>query len=69
MNQIVKMVEAGSKEVPVDVSYNPNMIATAIDLTTLHFVNGNQVDGSFIINSTLITPDNAKEFDYPNTPF
>jgi ribose transport system substrate-binding protein len=69
MNQIVKMVEAGSKEVPVDVSYNPNMIATAIDLTTLHFVNGNQVDGTFIINSTLITKDNAKQFDYPNTPF
>jgi ribose transport system substrate-binding protein len=69
MNQIVKMVEAGSKQVPVDVSYNPNMIATAIDLTTLHFVNGNQVDGKFIINSTLITKDNAKQFDYPNTPF
>jgi ribose transport system substrate-binding protein len=45
------------------------MIATAIDLTTLHFVNGNQVDGKFIINSTLITKDNAKQFDYPNTPF
>jgi ribose transport system substrate-binding protein len=69
MNQIVKMVAAGSKQVPVDVSYNPNMIATAIDLTTLHFVNGNQVDGKFIINSTLITKDNAKQFDYPNTPF
>jgi ribose transport system substrate-binding protein len=69
MNQIVKMVEDGSKQVPVDVSYNPNMIATAIDLTTLHFVNGNQVDGKFIINSTLITKDNAKQFDYPNTPF
>lgn len=31
--------------------------------------NGNQVDGLFIINSTLITPENAKQFDYPNTPF
>jgi len=69
MNQIVKMVESGSKEVPVDVSYNPNMIATALDLTTLHFVNGNQVDGNFIINSSLITKDNAQQFDYPNTPF
>jgi len=69
MNQIVKMVENGSTQVPVDVSYNPNMIATAIDLTTLHFANGNQVDGTMIINSTLITKDNAKQFDYPNTPF
>ena len=69
MNQIVKMVEAGSKQVPVDVSYNPNMVATAIDLTTLHFVAGSQVDGNFIINSTLITKDNAAQFDYANTPF
>ena len=35
MNQIIKMVEAGSEQVPVDVSYNPNMIATAIELTAL----------------------------------
>jgi ribose transport system substrate-binding protein len=69
MNQIIKMVEAGSTQVPVDVSYNPNMVATAIDLTTLHFAAGAQVDGNFIINSSLITKDNAKDFDYANTPF
>lgn len=69
MNQIVKMVAAGDKSVPVDVSYNPNMVATAIDLTALHFVANAQVDGKFIINSTLITKDNAAQFDYPNTPF
>jgi ribose transport system substrate-binding protein len=69
MNQIIKMVAAGSKQVPVDVSYNPNMIATAIDLTALHFAANAQVDGTLIINSTLITKDNAKQFDYPNTPF
>ena len=69
MNQMVKMVEAGSTQVPVDVSYNPNMVATAIDLTALHFVANAQVDGTMIINSTLITKDNAKDFDYANTPF
>lgn len=69
MNQVIKMVASGSTQVPVDVSYNPNMVATAIDLTALHFVAGSQVDGKFIINSTLITKDNAAQFDYPNTPF
>ena len=69
MNQIIKMVAAGSKQVPVDVSYNPNMVATAIDLTALHFVANSQVDGTMIINSTLITKDNAAQFNYPNTPF
>jgi ribose transport system substrate-binding protein len=69
MNQIVKMVASGSTQVPVDVSYNPNMVATAIDLTALHFVANSQVDGTMIINSTLITKDNAAQFDYANTPF
>ena len=46
MNQIVKMVAAGDPSVPVDVSYNPNMVATAIDLTALHFAAGAQVDGT-----------------------
>ena len=69
MNQIVKMVEGGSTQVPVDVSYNPNMVATAIDITALHFAAGAQVDGKMIINSTLITKDNAKQFDDANTPF
>jgi ribose transport system substrate-binding protein len=45
------------------------MVATAIDLTALHFVANAQVDGTMIINSTLITPENAAQFDYANTPF
>src|SRR3569623_1002646 len=69
MNQIIKMVAAGDTQVPVDDSYNPNMVAPAIDLTALHFVANAQVDGNFIINSTLITKDNAAQFDYANTPF
>jgi hypothetical protein len=32
-------------------------------------VANSQVDGTMIINSTLITKDNAAQFDYPNTPF
>lgn len=69
MNQIVKMVEAGSKQVPVDVSYNPAMVGTAIEVTAMKFVAGMPVSGKYILDSTLITKDNAKDFDYANTPF
>lgn len=69
MNQIIKMVGSGSTQVPADVTYNPNMIATAIDVTTLHFVAGLQVNGRYIIDSTLVTAENAAEFDYEGTPF
>jgi ribose transport system substrate-binding protein len=69
MNQIIKMVAAGSTRVPVNVSYNPAMIATAIEVTALRYVAGLQINGSYIIDSTLITPENASEFDYEGTPF
>ena len=55
MNQIIKMVGSGSTQVPADVTYNPNMIATAIHVTTLHYVAGLQVNGRYIIDSTLVT--------------
>lgn len=69
MNQIIKMVAAGSEQVPADVSYNPNMIATAIELTALKYVAGLQIEGEYIIDSTLITQENAADFDYEGTPF
>jgi len=69
MNQIIKMVAAGSKQVPVDVTYNPNMIATAIDVTALKFIAGSQINGKYIIDSMLVTPENAADFDYAGTPF
>ena len=69
MNQIIKMVGSGSTQVPADVSYNPGMIAVAIEVTTLRYVAGLQVNGRYIIDSTLITSENASEFDYEGTPF
>ncbi|MCG8405738.1 MAG: substrate-binding domain-containing protein, partial [Phycisphaerales bacterium] len=60
MKQIVKMVKDREREdVPVTVSYPPSMIATAIVLTAEHFVNQIPLDGRYILNTTLITPDNA----------
>jgi ribose transport system substrate-binding protein len=69
MNQIIKMVEAGDSHVPVDVSYNPAMIGLAIEVTALKFVAGLQINGTYIVDSTLITQENAKDFDYEGTPF
>jgi len=69
MNQIIKMVEAGSTQVPVDVSYNPAMVGLAIETTALKYVAGLQINGQYIVDSTLITQGNAKDFDYAGTPF
>ena len=69
MQQILQAVADGSALTPVDVSYSPAMIATAIELTTSHMVGGIQVAGRYILDSTLITKDNAAEFLDPESPF
>jgi ribose transport system substrate-binding protein len=69
MQQMLQRVQAGDKLVPVDVSYSPAMIATAIELTTSHFVGGIQVAGRYILDSTLITKDNAAEYIDASSPF
>ncbi|WP_200940228.1 substrate-binding domain-containing protein [Devosia sp. Root436] len=69
MQQILQAVKAGDPLTPIDVSYSPAMIATAIELTTSHFTGGIQVAGRYILDSTVITPDNVDEFLDADSPF
>ena len=69
MQQILQAVADGSALTPIDVSYSPAMIATAIELTTSHFTGGIQFAGRYILDSTVITKDNAAEFLDPESPF
>ncbi len=69
MKQAVKQVMDGSKLTPIDVGYDPGMIGTAIEMTALHFEGGVPVRGRFIIQSPLITKDNAAEFYHPDSPY
>ena len=69
MQQMIQRVADGDALVPVDVSYSPAMIATAIELTTAHLVGGVQVAGRYVLDSTLITADNAGEFLDASSPF
>jgi ribose transport system substrate-binding protein len=55
--------------VPANVTYPPAMIGTAIELTALNFVGNAPVSGDFIIGSVLITPENAEQYYYPDSPF
>jgi ABC-type sugar transport system, periplasmic component len=69
MQQIIQAVANGDALTPVDVSYSPAMIATAIELTTSHFTGGIQVAGRYILDSTLITQENAEQFMDAESPF
>ena len=66
---MVKKVADGDKLIPVDVLYPPAMVGTALELTVANLYGQVPVRGSFILDATLITKDNAKDFYFPDSPF
>jgi ribose transport system substrate-binding protein len=66
---MVKKVMDGDKLIPVDVLYPPAMIGTAMELTASNLYDKVPVRGNYILDATLITKDNAKDFYFPDSPF
>jgi ribose transport system substrate-binding protein len=66
---MVKKVMDGDKLIPVDVLYPPAMIGTAMELTAANLYDQVPVRGNYILDATLITKDNAKDFYFPDSPF
>ena len=69
MKEIVKRVMDKDPQIPVNVTYPPALISAALEITALRFVSDTPVYGRFIIGSTLITPENAAQFYFPDSPF
>jgi ribose transport system substrate-binding protein len=69
MKEMVQKVMAGDPLIPVDVLYPPAMVATAMDLTALGIEENMPVRGDYILNATLVTKENAKNFYYKDSPF
>ena len=69
MKDIVKRIMDKDPQLPVNVTYPPALISSAIEMTALNFVSSAPMTGRFIIGSQLITPENAKQFYYPDSPF
>lgn len=69
MKEIVRRIMEGDPQLPVNVTYPPALISSAIEMTALNFVSNAPMTGRFIIGSQLITPENAEQFHYPDSPF
>lgn len=69
MKEIIKRMMDGDPMLPVNVTYPPAQIATAIELTALGQVSPTPVSGRFIIGSQRITPENAEQYYFPDSPF
>jgi len=69
MKEIIQRMMDGDPMLPVNVTYPPAQIATAIELTALGVVSPTPVSGRFIIGSQRITPENAEDYYFPDSPF
>ncbi len=69
MKEMIKRVSDGDAMVPVDVLYPPAMVATAMELTVDNFYDQVPVRGRYILDATLVTKANAKQFYFPDSPY
>jgi len=69
MKEIIKGVMDGNELIPVNVLYPPAMIATAMEITALKFVSDVPILGRYILDSPLITQENAADYYFPDSPF
>ncbi|RJL05091.1 ABC transporter substrate-binding protein [Paracoccus aestuarii] len=69
MKEMVQRIQNNDPTVPVNVTYPPSMISTAIEMTALGLTSGAPMSGEFIIASELITPENAENYYFEDSPY
>jgi ribose transport system substrate-binding protein len=66
---MIKKVMDGDKMIPVDVLYPPAMVGTALEMTVAGLYAQVPMRGTFTVDATLITKDNASAYYFPDSPF
>ncbi|MFL9503724.1 substrate-binding domain-containing protein (plasmid) [Rhodopseudomonas palustris] len=69
MKDVIEMVMAGDPVTPISTPYPPSMIKSAIYMTAAQFSGQAPMRGSFKLDAPLITPQNAEQFYFPDSPF
>ncbi|WP_207478379.1 substrate-binding domain-containing protein [Arenibaculum pallidiluteum] len=69
MKDMIKRVMDRDVLVPADVLYPPGMIADAMQITAKHLIEKTPVQKEYVIEATLVTPENASKYYYPDSPF
>ncbi len=69
MNRVVKDVMDGGTPIDADIFYPPTIIIPAIELTVMKFATQAPILGRYVLDSPLITKDNAKDYYFPSSPY
>src|SRR5690554_6461452 len=69
MKDVIELVQANDPMTPMSAPYPPSMIKSAIYMTAAQFNGQAPMRGSFQLDAPLITPENADQFYFPDSPF
>ncbi len=69
MKDVIEMVMANDPVTPISTPYPPSMIKSAIYMTAAQFTGQAPMRGTFKLDAPLITPENAEQFYFPDSPF
>lgn len=69
MNRVIKMIMDGDTLIDADIFYPPTLIAPAIEVTAMRYATQSPIRGRYVLDSPLITKDNAEEFYFPDSPY
>src|SRR5690625_7150318 len=66
--EYIARIMAGDPLFPVNVSYSPAQIATAMELTALGLVTRTPIIGTYLLRSGPLTPPTAERHYLPHSP-
>lgn len=69
MNRVIKTIMDGDTLIDADIFYPPTLIAPAIEVTAMRYATQSPIRGRYVLDSPLITKDNAEEFYFPDSPY
>lgn len=68
MNRVIKAILDG-QGFDADIFYPPTLIIPAIELTAMKFATQAPIHGQYVLDSPLITKENAADYYFPESPY
>ena len=69
MNRVIEMIMSGDPLIDADIFYPPTLIIPAIELTAMRFATQTPIAGQYVLDSPLITAENAADYYFPESPY
>ena len=69
MNKVIEMIINGDPLIDADIFYPPTIIVPAIELTAMRFATQAPIAGQYVLDSPLITAENAANYYFPESPY